>query len=137
MATQATKTKTKTNARAVSPIDRLLGARVRARRLEIGMSQEMLGEKLGVTFQQIQKYENGVNRIAASRLYEIAATLDLPVSGFFPNGAAMVALEPAVERELAELDSIARQLTSDGRETLADVGRTLLESEKRRGRKRK
>jgi transcriptional regulator with XRE-family HTH domain len=69
--------------RAANAIDRKLGQRVRSRRLEIGMSQERLAEKLGVTFQQVQKYEKGVNRIAASRLYDIASALDQPVARFF------------------------------------------------------
>ena len=69
--------------RAATSIDRKLGQRVRSRRLEIGMSQERLAELLGVTFQQVQKYEKGVNRIAASRLYDIASALQQPVSRFF------------------------------------------------------
>ncbi len=69
--------------RSANAVDRRLGQRVRTRRLEIGMSQERLAELLGVTFQQVQKYEKGVNRIAASRLFDIAAALDLPVSRFF------------------------------------------------------
>lgn len=135
MAAKAT-AKTKIDARAVSPIDRHLGARVRARRLEVGLSQEALGERLGVTFQQIQKYENGVNRIAASRLFEIAATLNLGVGEFFPKGAATITADPAQAHELAELDVVARQLSGDGRETLTELARTMLETEKRR-RKRK
>ncbi len=69
--------------RAANAVDRKLGQRVRVRRLEIGMSQEKLAELLGVTFQQVQKYEKGVNRIAASRLFDISAALDMPVSRFF------------------------------------------------------
>jgi transcriptional regulator with XRE-family HTH domain len=64
-------------------IDRKLGARVRARRREIGVSQEQLAETLGVTFQQVQKYEKGVNRMAATRLFAIAIALDMPVHQFF------------------------------------------------------
>jgi transcriptional regulator with XRE-family HTH domain len=64
-------------------LDRRIGARVRARRLEIAMSQERLAALLGVTFQQVQKYEKGVNRIAASRLFDISRALDLPVAAFF------------------------------------------------------
>ena len=71
--------------RAANAIDRKIGQRVRTRRLEIGMSQERLAELLGVTFQQVQKYEKGVNRIAASRLYDIAASLDMPAARFFEN----------------------------------------------------
>lgn len=69
--------------RAVCEIDRRLGMRVRARRFELGMSQERLSEMLGITFQQIQKYEKGANRIAASRLFDLAAALDVPVAYFF------------------------------------------------------
>jgi transcriptional regulator with XRE-family HTH domain len=69
--------------RAANAIDRKLGQRVRPRRLEIGMSQERLAELLGVTFQQVQKYEKGVNRIAASRLFDISSALDMSVSRFF------------------------------------------------------
>jgi len=69
--------------RAANAIDRKIGQRVRSRRLEIGMSQERLAELLGVTFQQVQKYEKGVNRIAASRLHDIAQALEMPVARFF------------------------------------------------------
>jgi transcriptional regulator with XRE-family HTH domain len=69
--------------RAANAVDRRIGQRVRARRLEISMSQERLAELLGVTFQQVQKYEKGVNRIAASRLFDISAALEMPVSRFF------------------------------------------------------
>jgi transcriptional regulator with XRE-family HTH domain len=72
-----------TDERSANAVDRRLGQRVRTRRLEIGMSQERLAELLGVTFQQVQKYEKGVNRIAASRLFDIAGALDLPVARFF------------------------------------------------------
>lgn len=66
-------------------LDRRLGARVRARRRAIGMSQERLADLTGVTFQQIQKYEKGANRIAASRLFDISAALDLPIAAFFED----------------------------------------------------
>jgi transcriptional regulator with XRE-family HTH domain len=69
--------------RTPNAIDKRLGEQVRARRLAVGMSQERLAELLGITFQQIQKYEAGTNRIAASRLYEIAAALEMPVARFF------------------------------------------------------
>jgi transcriptional regulator with XRE-family HTH domain len=64
-------------------IDEYVGSRVRLRRKLLGISQELLGDSVGVTFQQIQKYEKGTNRIGASRLAEIAACLDTPVSFFF------------------------------------------------------
>lgn len=72
-----------------NPIDRHVGSRVRMQRLVVGVSQEKLGGALGLTFQQVQKYEKGSNRISASRLQQIANMLDVPVSFFFegaPNG---------------------------------------------------
>lgn len=74
--------------RAANAIDRKVGQRVRSRRLEIGMSQERLAELLGVTFQQVQKYEKGVNRIAVSRLWDISNALEMPVSRFFEGVSA-------------------------------------------------
>ena len=69
--------------RTASAIDKRIGQRVRTRRLELSMSQEKLAELLGVTFQQVQKYEKGVNRIACSRMVDIAAALQLPIERFF------------------------------------------------------
>jgi len=68
-----------------SPIDVHVGSRVRLRRTLLGMSQEKLGEALGLTFQQVQKYERGVNRIGASRLFDLARVLDVPISFFFDD----------------------------------------------------
>jgi transcriptional regulator with XRE-family HTH domain len=68
-----------------SPIDVHVGSRVRLRRTLLGMSQERLGEALGLTFQQVQKYERGVNRIGASRLYDLSRVLDVPISFFFDD----------------------------------------------------
>ncbi len=68
-----------------SPIDVHVGARVRLRRTLLGMSQEKLGEALGLTFQQVQKYERGVNRIGASRLFDLARVLDVPIGFFFDD----------------------------------------------------
>lgn len=65
------------------PVDRHVGARVRARRVLAGISQVQLGAALGVTFQQIQKYENGTNRISASKLQDIGTTLGVPAAYFF------------------------------------------------------
>ncbi|MBY0532539.1 MAG: helix-turn-helix domain-containing protein [Xanthobacteraceae bacterium] len=69
--------------KAPNPIDRHVGSRVRMRRMMISMSQEKLGERLGITFQQVQKYEKGTNRIGASRLQQIASILGVPVAFFF------------------------------------------------------
>jgi transcriptional regulator with XRE-family HTH domain len=70
-----------------NPIDVHVGARVRLRRTLLGMSQEKLGEALGLTFQQVQKYERGANRIGASRLFDLSRVLDVPVSFFFEDMA--------------------------------------------------
>ena len=70
-------------AKTPNPIDLHVGSRVRMRRMLLSMSQEKLGEALGVTFQQVQKYEKGMNRIGASRLQDIAKVLDLTPSFFF------------------------------------------------------
>jgi transcriptional regulator with XRE-family HTH domain len=71
-----------------NPIDKYVGSRVRMRRMMIGMSQEKLGDRLGITFQQVQKYEKGTNRIGASRLQQIALVLSVPVAFFFEGAPA-------------------------------------------------
>ena len=68
-----------------NPVDIHVGSRVRLRRTMLGFSQEKLGENLGITFQQVQKYEKGANRIGASRLQQIAAVLKTPVAFFFED----------------------------------------------------
>ena len=73
--------------KAPNPIDKHVGSRVRMRRLLVGMSQEKLGTALGITFQQIQKYEKGTNRIGASRLQQISSVLGVPVSYFFEDAS--------------------------------------------------
>jgi transcriptional regulator with XRE-family HTH domain len=75
--------------KAPNPIDKHVGARVRMRRMMLSMSQEKLGDALGLTFQQVQKYEKGTNRIGASRLQQISNILQVPVSFFF-DGAPHV-----------------------------------------------
>lgn len=67
-------------------IDKHVGARIRLRRNMVGISQEKLADGLGITFQQVQKYERGVNRVGASRLQNIAAILEAPISFFFEEG---------------------------------------------------
>ena len=74
-------------AKTPNPIDKHVGARVRMRRIMVGMSQEKLGEALGITFQQIQKYEKGTNRIGASRLQAAARILAVPVNYFFEGAS--------------------------------------------------
>jgi transcriptional regulator with XRE-family HTH domain len=68
-----------------NPVDAHVGHRVRLRRMLVGMSQERLGELLGLTFQQVQKYEKGINRIGAGRLFEVAGILGVPISYFYED----------------------------------------------------
>src|SRR5690348_4937157 len=74
--------------KAPNPIDKHVGSRVRMRRMMLGMSQEKLGDALDLTFQQVQKYEKGTNRIGASRLQQISHILQVPVSFFFEGAPA-------------------------------------------------
>jgi len=74
--------------RRPNPIDVHVGSRVRFRRMLLGMSQEKLGDKLGLTFQQIQKYEKGINRIGASRLFDLAQVLGVSVQFFYEEAPA-------------------------------------------------
>ncbi|RUU54114.1 helix-turn-helix transcriptional regulator, partial [Mesorhizobium sp. M2C.T.Ca.TU.002.02.1.1] len=76
---------TEENKKKPNPIDIHVGSRIRLRRNMLGMSQEKLGENLGITFQQIQKYEKGTNRVGASRLQAIASILSVPVAFFFED----------------------------------------------------
>lgn len=78
-----------------NPIDVHVGKRVRLRRTLLGMSQQKLGEAVGLTFQQIQKYERGANRIGSSRLFHLAQVLEVPVSFFFDHLPARPAAEGA------------------------------------------
>ena len=87
--------------KAPNPIDKHVGSRVRMRRMMLSMSQEKLGDALGLTFQQIQKYEKGTNRIGASRLQQISLILQVPVSFFFEGAPA----PPGVGSGLSEAAS--------------------------------
>jgi transcriptional regulator with XRE-family HTH domain len=80
----------------LDPIDKHVGSRVRMRRMMLGMSQEELGDGLGLTFQQVQKYEKGLNRMGASRLQQISNILQVPVTFFF-EGAPSVPGAPQVK----------------------------------------
>jgi len=86
-----------------NPVDAHVGSRVRLRRMLLGMSQERLGESMSLTFQQVQKYEKGVNRIGASRLFQISKILDVPVQFFFDE--APYAGDGSRAPGLAEQDS--------------------------------
>jgi transcriptional regulator with XRE-family HTH domain len=107
--------------RRPNPIDVHVGSRVRFRRMLLGMSQEKLAEKLGLTFQQIQKYEKGINRIGASRLFDLAQVLSVPVQFFYEeapgNGADVAQFVPDGFAESGPETSIVEFLKSrDGLE---------------------
>jgi transcriptional regulator with XRE-family HTH domain len=85
------------SSRRPNPIDIHVGSRVRFRRMLLGMSQEKLGEKLGLTFQQVQKYEKGINRIGASRLFDLAQVLGVSVQFFYEEAPSADASQPAPE----------------------------------------
>ncbi|WP_293866871.1 helix-turn-helix transcriptional regulator [uncultured Alsobacter sp.] len=98
-----------------NPIDKHVGSRVRMRRVLIGMSQEKLGEALGLTFQQVQKYEKGTNRIGASRLQQISNILGMPVEFFFDGAPVGETAQPLGEglREPADTPYVADFLASN------------------------
>jgi transcriptional regulator with XRE-family HTH domain len=101
-----------------NPVDVHVGARVRLRRTLLGMSQEKLGDAIGLTFQQVQKYERGANRIGSSRLFDLSRVLDVPIAFFFDEMPGDVAARsPAQTRGMAEepvsyeLDPMAKRET--------------------------
>jgi transcriptional regulator with XRE-family HTH domain len=88
--------------RRPNPIDVHVGSRVRLQRMLLGISQEKLGERLGLTFQQVQKYEKGVNRIGASRLFDLSQVLGVPVQFFYDDA-------PAGEAEVGMISGLAER----------------------------
>lgn len=84
-----------TDSKLPSGIDRVVGQRIRWRRRELKLTQERLGELLELTFQQVQKYEKGVNRVSAGRLYEIAGVLGVPINYFFEGAEEFLEAEQA------------------------------------------
>src|SRR5881398_2900112 len=100
--------------KAPNPIDKHVGSRVRMRRMMLGMSQEKLGDALDLTFQQVQKYEKGTNRIGASRLQHISEILQVPVSFFF-EGAPSLSVNAVAGKDLPSPAYISDFLaTSEG-----------------------
>jgi transcriptional regulator with XRE-family HTH domain len=126
-----------------NPVDKHVGSRVRMRRMMIGMSQEKLGEALKLTFQQVQKYEKGTNRISASRLQQIASVLGVTI-GFFYEGApvegaaggfaedaspAYVSSFMASQDGLQLMESFTRIKSARIRRTIVEHVRALAEAE--------
>jgi transcriptional regulator with XRE-family HTH domain len=131
--------------RSPNPIDVHVGLQVRLRRKELKISQEKLAETLGLTFQQVQKYERGANRISASKLYEIARTLRVPMAWFFeglsdpsegrqdedgPPDSASFAHEFLLTQEGIDLASLFPKVRQRRvRRRLVDLVRSLTEDE--------
>ena len=90
--------------KAPSPTDKHVGSRVRMRRKMLAMSQEKLADALGLTFQQVQKYEKGINRMGASRLQQIAQILQVPVEFFFEGGPSALAAHGGSAPSMAQID---------------------------------
>ena len=123
-----------------NPVDVHVGARVRLRRTLLGMSQERLGEALGLTFQQVQKYERGANRIGASRLFDLARALQVPVGFFFddlPDGVSEGDLpavsaqgdDPMQRRETIELVRAFYRIQDPGaRRRLYELTRSIADA---------
>jgi len=131
------------------PVDAHVGARMRLRRTMLGMSQERLAQALGLTFQQVQKYERGTNRVGSSRLFELSRILDVPIQFFFdemPREIAMTARDgsgvpalahadiamddPMVKRETLELVRAYYRIKSPRvRRKVYDLARTLAGAE--------
>lgn len=102
-----------------NPVDIHVGGRVRLRRTLLGMSQEKLGDAIGLTFQQVQKYERGANRIGSSRLYDLSRVLEVPIGFFFDDmSSAVSSRSPAQIRGLAEEPSTYEPDPMAKRETL-------------------
>ncbi len=94
--------------KAPNPTDKHVGARVRMRRMMLSMSQEKLGDALGLTFQQVQKYEKGANRVGASRLAAIAKALGVSIGYFFPDDDAELPMTADVAARIADLETRLR-----------------------------
>jgi len=113
------------------PVDVHVGKRVRHRRWMVGMTQQQLGEAVGIKFQQIQKYETGMNRVSASRLWDIAKAMDVPVNFFFEGyeDDAAAAASPSgdllADKEALELVRSYYAIPENQRRKLFDLARVL------------
>jgi transcriptional regulator with XRE-family HTH domain len=141
---RAAKTTSAMPKKQANPIDVQVGNRVRIRRMLIGMSQEKLGDLLGLTFQQVQKYEKGVNRIGAGRLYEVARILNVPVDFFYQGvggapGLSDSELAPPVLEFVSSGEGLQLSLAfmkikdAKVRKRVLDLVKSLSEEEEQKG----
>ncbi|MFC0280880.1 helix-turn-helix domain-containing protein [Falsigemmobacter intermedius] len=114
------------------PVDAHVGKRIRHRRWMVGMTQQQLADRVGIKFQQIQKYETGMNRVSASRLFDIAREMDVPVSFFFEGldaGAASAQASDLLgDKEALELVRAYYTIPEAQRRRLFDLARVLSDS---------
>lgn len=111
------------------PVDAQVGKTLRNARKLRGMSQTDLGRKLGLSFQQVQKYELGTNRVAASRLFEVSQALDLPVTAFFPDQEVATS-EAELSTEEAKLIRALRAVKPEVRTAVANLCEAAMEGER-------
>ena len=119
----------------IDSIDRHLGSRIRSRRIGLGMTQQALGRQVGVTYQQLQKYERGTNRIAAGILFRIAQALVVDVRHFFEGVEKADSMTPATSRERMQLEltrNVLEMPCQQHREAVCELARTLAEGERHR-----
>jgi transcriptional regulator with XRE-family HTH domain len=112
------------------PVDIHVGKRIRHRRWMVGMTQQQLGDKVGIKFQQIQKYETGMNRVSASRLWDIADTLEVAISFFFEgidDAATPAVADLMAEKEALDLVRSYYAIPEAQRRRLFDLARVLSE----------
>lgn len=113
------------------PVDVHVGQRIRQRRWMVGMTQQQLGNKVGIKFQQIQKYETGTNRVSASRLWDIAAAMDVPVAFFFEGLDGHIANpedahgDIMTDKEALDLVRAYYAIPETQRRSLFDLARSL------------
>lgn len=116
------------SAHEINPVDQRVGSRIRQRRRQLGFTQAFVAEQLGLTFQQVQKYEVGANRISASKLYKVAEVLNTPVSWFFETADAPDAMDegqqpvrrpsPSVDKDIV---AVWRQVPVESRKAVLDI----------------
>lgn len=102
------------------PIDKHVGQKTRTLRVIRGMTQQQLAEKIGVKFQQVQKYETGANRISSSRLYEIANALEVPIKDFFPD-AGTAGDTQIIDPRLFQISRQLTKMTEDQAQSFANI----------------
>jgi len=106
------------------PIDKLVGSRIRQARWVKGMTQHQLGDAAGCRFQQIQKYETGTNRVSASRLWEIARALEMPMTYFF-EAEEQAKEHPSLDRENAEILRVLGELSKTKRRAVLSLAKSI------------